>query len=589
MIDLNLLNPVIAEQVYLLMERMERRSASPWGWDIPDNEDPVKASAERLHSFLSMFYRKGERIVFFPMINNTEVQNNLQGDPRFPDEIHGIATKWWNGDIITRFSEGLTASLGSKTFLNTYKKLQDWNNAGYDIYFTANPLFGRRSIKVGIREIRHIVLECDHNELSDQAAAACALMGSIAAVVYSGSRSLHLYVRMEKPIPNPFFEPSWKAQKDYDPNEARPLAVDGYSDYVQEWFDLLKEKGLSPCDVTRNFAHRIRLPGFRHHGSGKICCLLGINRSAYHSRGTGIPWDPSVPGVLTTASQGREREGENTDEMPMALVHSAEENRRLIEDQYIAETPMIPRTTDHGKNRATFLDSLDIWLSLRKSGIPHRHVRRALHHHVLVAAAVMGWDDSDLYGEWDSIVSLHQGNIGCTPEEACDDLIRHRRRRFWARASLVLPILSSLPDADISREQPAVDRLDALNCPESCSVARLARRLFHGKIKEAPSACREGRLALRHRDMEYHCAPTPHGRRLLRPALQWMDEHNILRMTDHRYEPKARSRLYRLNIHLVLWLLDFRPAELQWYGGPPATPSLDIEPMPIVPLPAGWD
>jgi hypothetical protein len=78
-------------------------------------------------------------------------------------------------------------------------------------------------------------------------------------------------------------------------------------------------------------------------------------------------------------------------------------------------------------------------------------------------------------------------------------------------------------------------------------------------VGQAGGQCLGGTLNLRAVEMRDACLD-----RRYREALEWMMGAGLLECTGMNYLPGRRTRTYRVNVPMLIWLAGFRTGDLAW-------------------------
>jgi hypothetical protein len=310
---------------------------------------------------------------------------------------------------------------------------------------------------------------------------------------------------------------------------------------------LAKREGVNPDpNVLKNFASLVRCPGFRHSLTDRMARLIHVRSGSVPSPSEagdvdGAHWKGIIE--VETGKKGAERGKTGV---------SVEEARPEGE----TGNPMLQAPDTVG---TSFLDDLDQYERLITEGIPARHRRVGLHRVMFSAGRLWGWlnDEDRLREEWRSVLSIHPHNIRCSIEQGVEDIVRHAGEAGGFKFHL--PCARALPDLDHRRVTVLQERLQAEGRPDSVSASRIIARVLYPVIRRCPGACINGTAAVRSRDMQLASVNLRY-----KPAVGWLETHNIMVVANRSYTPGIRSRLYRINVPLVLWLLGFRTADLVW-------------------------
>lgn len=511
--------------------------------------------------------------------------------------------------------KSVSTSPSSKRLHQLIAKLDLYNALGYDIFLCPNPLaFGVRSQRT-VWRITIIVLEFDHNTLAQQLELLKQLKHVAVAAVYSGGKSVHVFIRLTCPI--------WNDRCPRSFNEVRQLRKSGalaggidipaYDHLVKCWrYELLKVGFTPDRAVLGNFAGVVRVPGFKHALHARPSELLhrnplarwnhqlaqhpddwlefvegrtnweigsGFNQSggstttlSYRPEGragsAGDLVELYSPPVTTMLHQLQPQEGLTRSDQGGGVDHG----RQVFEvggsgpafpvTTVVQQTPLPDSKPVSASRAPTFLDDLNCLEELKRNGIPGRGQRRQLHRVLFTAARIHGWFDNEgrIAREWEVILNIAPANIGCTVNHGIRDILRDWRAVRRSPYKIWLPDCKKLPDLDQARRNDLLAGLTRLGCPKAIrsSTTNVIVTVLWPVIRTATIPCMEGRAAVQSRRLQ---AAAGERTRLVR---EWLAENNLLRLRDNHYEPGKRSRLFFINVPLAVWLMGFRTQDVTW-------------------------
>jgi hypothetical protein len=163
--------------------------------------------------------------------------------------------------------------------------------------------------------------------------------------------------------------------------------------------------------------------------------------------------------------------------------------------------------------------------------------------------------------EWRTIVAMKPENIGVTPDEAVKQLLDHYEAKK-KDSRLTLPNTLALPVDPTPRLAHLTEAVKGLGCPVAKDVGHIIAKVLWRYVRELPVQCGRGEVGVKARDCHEVC-----NRGQYQPALAWMAEQHILRVTDPNYINSRKTRRYFVNIPLILYLMGFKAAELDWSQG----------------------
>lgn len=533
-------------------------------------QQALHLKAKNLRNFFRLFFDADQRIHFFPMMR-PEVLDQQRLNPDFPEFIGRKRVRQWDY-IPTRFREGISTCLGSSRFASAVRLLEEFNQWGYDIFWCINPLVCNRRLKIAVRKVIILCIESDLNTFAEQILAESALKGHIRASVFTGNKSIHFYVRIEPAIWNPQCITDWRMLRRYDSDKSPRIKLPEFESAIDAWQNLLAEHGFySDWNVLSDFSRLSRAPFFINHKTGKAAELRTVNENAWWLTGTRIYWDESVgrdvSGGLGSVDQpvtsyngGGQGAGiANTVGCPVNSVNLEAPATADTAGECCACTPVRTNVTIQSSpepRRRTVLESLDLYESLKRDGIPGRGQRQALHLDLFAVVKVFDWDEERLSTEWRGIVRIKPQNIGCSEEQAVQDIVRHwkrsKARQTW------LPDTTLLPDPTAERIPVLKTNLKRLGCDTSSSCARVIVEILYPLIRRLPRQCSMGTISILSREIQNRCV----SKRSKEP-LRWLHQANVLRVTDPDYVV-GKTKRYFVNVTLVIWLLGFRSEDVSW-------------------------
>lgn len=521
-------------------------------------------ASQELRQFLSVLFPPTERIWFYPLMRK-EIAECRKDDPDFPQRIFG------NWSVIERpddnhmeFDERdlpvlhhwprtalppISTTLASRRFDQAVQKLAKLNALGYEIFICPNHLSCGKRCQRTVKTIRVLVLEGDDDDKRLWMDFIKKYKESILAVVDTGRRSLHVHIHIFPTIPNPHCIYGWKHLRRLLDDDPIPVRLPAHQRITDHWMTIATAAGLCPDrKVLHNFAGLVRCPGFIHPLTGRMSQLIRIDT---------LPDRMIVPmNVVSLPSSSIVSQCSCDCGAPVVDVRGCGDVIKGTGTTMLSgDKEGCTKTTAN----PTFLDDLNIYLELRTKGIPRRGTRREMHRPFFTAARLFGWFGNEKRAgeEWRRIVAINASAIGCSVNEAVQDLMRDRRA--IRLTGFHLPDVRALPNLDRTRMICAKRRCEDFGCSDPTSAAQVIAQVLYPAIRRCPPACVRGTIAIRSTEMQNAC---PNKRYL--PTREWLFSTNIMAMTHPDYHPGVRSRLYRVNIPLVLWFLDFGNDELRW-------------------------
>ena len=564
-----------------------------------------KEHAILLRNFLTALFDEDDTVYIFPCLSKEKMQAVIDGKASLPTTLHHRVLVYspksrsdnghqWNEselaelkskclDIIPRqVLDPFTRRAGS-TSTQIISKLWDFVALGYDIYFCCNPLtFGQRSQKT-VRKACHIVLESDDTSTPIQVQKAIFenFENNISAMVFSGNKSVHAFVRLSPPIwnNNPIRWETRHRLRMADINGEADWSI--YKDVAAHWIKKIEEHGLKlDTQVSMDCSRLTRLPGFNHSKTGKPSEVLCLNPAssydwywetdmafsfdnAKRSSTIGTPGSldqtlsiiGSIPSHLPIPSQLSQ---------PTGISHNivnSQEYLDCLEEREKRRRGTSKTNVIHfrsNKTDKTFLDDLKEYEKLKYKGIPNRHVRRDLHKVMFTKARIFNLTEYQMAEEWRRILEIHPENIGCSIDEGVGELQAafHTHKDF----RLFLPDTTSLPHLNRKMAMNLREWLVTEKCPCTKDILKIIKNILWDYIRTLPLQCARGQIGLKSSVLQRTCR----GKGGYKAALAWSEEQNILKMTDADYAAGIKTRKYFVNIPLILHHLGFETADLDW-------------------------
>lgn len=251
--------------------------------------------------------------------------------------------------------------------------------------------------------------------------------------------------------------------------------------------------------------------------------------------------------------------------------------------------------------KRTFLDDFGDFESLYSGGIPARAKRLKMHGVVMNVARLFGWlPKGDASGDvwaksisrvlstWRVIIArTPRDNIGVGAEGAIEDFRRHldssagsgKLGAFCPR----MPDFTTLPRFGDARATArgirnriiALMEAGILPSPEggvgmrkhvASGASRIIVEVLCPLARRVPGQCLDGTAAISAARMQAMCP----SRLRHKEVVAWLAATNILHATRtdfarwDKFLGRGRTRLYRVNLPLVIWLVGIRKDQLSW-------------------------
>lgn len=553
-----------------------------------------KEHAELLKRFFSSLFDPEGDVYIFPSLSDEKREYYQANLDELPSELHGkeLRKLFDPFKVLDPFKRK-----AASTDIRLIGKLNDFVSLGYDIFFAANPLTCSKRCQKTVFEARHIVLEADSGDIEEQKRILQQHQHYFSAMLFSGNRSIHAYAKIAPAIPN--YSRVFRNEAFYLKKGNTSCSLPEYKELANLWIDELRQDGLQvDTNVALDFSRLSRVPGFKHSKSGKEAEVIFLNPAPLSTQSlhrdriwqteiAPLVWEDDVAisidstdtasitqseiimgsdifiGISNTVSSSNN--GPIDSNNPSPILDSS------------TDTPFIPKKYLGGEkgrggtaktsviHRDTFLTHLSQYATLKTEGIPSRGMRRKLHVSMFVTARILGWGKGRLEKEWLSITSMKPENIGMSPEDAVIDLIRHYEKGQTITDKITLPNTLSLPEDPFLKRDCLLAALKAWGCRKEDrpnDVASIILRVLWKAIRTLPVQCMQGKTGIRALEVQHVCA-----RKVYRPAMNWLEEANILKVTDADYKIGRKTRRYFVNSPLILYLMGFKEAELDWSAG----------------------
>lgn len=554
-----------------------------------------KEHAEMLAEFFTTLFRPDERVWIFPGLKVRKDAELVEKAKSLPEEVAGKTTKYLTINppkgiecdepiwVAKRFLDPFQRK-ASSTDTRVLPKLRRLSELGYNIFFAINPLSDSRRCQKTVREAAHILLECDDKKVSieQQMEILQQYQDSFASITFSGGKSLHALLHFTPTMKN-WRCVNWKEARYLEKGETS-FEWDQYRKIAHHWIDKLAQDGLKVDTAAAVDCSRVsRVPGFPHSETGKLSDVRFLNPNAgfnYNHFFSDLDWEENYRSMIegeelkrTTISMSNEAvsKPDSIDQLDtldnidnIVIDHTSSQLSLSNKDISLEVSPVVvkPESITAKTNvmhmegrRESFLDDLSKYERLKKEGIPFRHIRRKLHPVVFKAARILGMPKEEMAAEWLRIVSMNPENIGCSPEEAVEDLIRAYEK--GRRCGIYLPDCSILPDLDPIRLKTLSNKLKDEGCRYVHGVCKIIEKVLWNSVRSLPRQCVTGKLGIRATELQAVC-------RLYTKPFGWMMDKYLVVLTDDLYISGMKTRQYKVNIPLLLHWLGFSTDELNW-------------------------
>lgn len=556
-----------------------------------DYSTDLPAHAQLLKEFFSTLFDPKDTVYIYPRLRPDSALTLRSGS--FAEELPT------EGRVVSR----KPSSMNTKTL----KRLHELNANGYDIYFCVNPLIHPRRCQKAVMMARNILIEMDESEMDAQMEMLERFKSNIVSATYSGSRSLHMIVKLKPPLWNPYRVGRMMVPrlKKGETSAWWPR----YVDLANRWIARFGMLGHAIDNrAAKDYARLSRVPGFRHAGTGVVSTLEHLDRT--------MSWDWKNE-VDAEANQNCEISAEDLDlrcEMLEAglsesdrdelcgrgvlfpeVVVSQSSNPKpkvgdngkkegvvhisLAEDRVLEPPPRLGGTEGliglnintsrtsvvRTRPRKSFLDDIEDYEGLIRTGLPGRGTRMKYHKAMFTVARIFNWTEERMETDWRHIIEKNPEGTDKNPDEAVASLLGDWRANKGF--SLFLPDVRKLPEFDPGKMGALETRLIGMGCNEPRKAARIIARVILPLIKSLPRQCRQGTVGIRSTELRNAAHIRGHSRGY-KDLWDWMQKVGIVTCMNSDYVPGSRSRQYGVNIPLVLWVCGFRTDELVWSAVP---------------------
>lgn len=260
----------------------------------PDRNDPRVIECRTFLQALTSARNDGLPVLFNVVMRKmVAAAHEGRGRCRFPERLFRCRTAF----EINR-GKGIRNALG-RSFSVTPGKKGDFpmlptvmgrlfvlNSLGYDIHVVANGMLFNHRCRMTCPWARVLIVELDDATMPEQERLLDAIRLMVAAAVFSGKRSVHMFIPLSRPIRNPHCVRSrdWQAFRLLKMSGG--LNADFTVPDVEKAAEVLRKvvmdaSGKDPdMRVMKNFASLTRAPGFRHGETGGLSRLIHADPKA---------------------------------------------------------------------------------------------------------------------------------------------------------------------------------------------------------------------------------------------------------------------------------------------------------------------
>ena len=535
-----------------------------------DRATDLDAYTRMLDDFFGTLFDRDDLILVVAGLGDEKHKALCECLGDWPEEVGGRRTTYFDKDLgRVQPRAFLKPFLVTQTAVaaGDLAALHEINRQGYGIFFGINPMSCGRRCQKAVTAARHILVESDESDIGSQLRFLGDHEAEIVSAVHSGGKSVHCLVRLAPPRPNPNVVGAWTAFR-LRKGFTRATWAE-YGQMAAYWREEALKWGVvtDPLCVS-DYARVSRVPGFAHAGTGRRAEIIRLNPSASWDW-RGIPLAP-VGSPVSPICRDVFRDVSRDDYVSFSFSSSnpkIQQPEQPKEQQpfSITATRCVVRAPSKGTASSapqrSFLDHVADFERLRRDGLPGRHVRREMHRALFEIARVFGWDETRMAEEWANIIRRNPSATPETPESAVEDMLR----AFRATKGIViyLPDLSKLPDLTERNMAEMRNRLDGLGCAETAKAMRIVSRVLIPFVRANPGRCAWGPVRIKSEVLRQ--AANCRGRyRGHKEVWEWMQAVKLIKSVNKGYKRGVVSRLYRVNVPMLLWVCGYRTADLAW-------------------------
>lgn len=553
---------------------------------LTDYPTDLSAHAVMLKEFFSALFDPRDTVYIYPRLRPDSPLTARSG--LNPDDLPT------EGRVVSRRP--------SSTTTKTLARLHELNAQGYDIYYCVNPLIHPRRCQKGVLMARNILIEMDHSSMDIQLEMLERFKSNIVSATYSGSRSLHMIVKLDPPLWNPYRVGRMMVPRlmKGETSARWPQFVD----LANRWISRFGMLGQTIDNrAAKDYARLSRVPGFLHAGTGIVSTLEHLDRYmswdwknevedeinqicepsdeeledrhqmleaglSEYDRDRICGRDVLFPEVVPQSSIPKPRGGSNSQKEGVKPVSGAE-GKALEPSPSLGGTRGFDRlvcdtsTTNvmYTRPPKSFLDDIEDYERLIHTGLPGRGTRMKYHKVVFTVARIFNWTEERLATEWRHIIEINPEGTDKTPDVAAASLLGDWRAN--KRHTLYLPDVTKLPEFDQGKMGLLKSRLGSMGCNEPRKAARIIAGVILPLIQKIPRQCINGTTGIKSIKLQ-EAANIRGESRGYRQTWEWMQKVGIVACTNKKYMPGSQIRTYWVNIPVVIWLCNYRTEELVW-------------------------
>lgn len=535
-----------------------------------DYSADLEAHAESLTKYFGTLFDGDDLILIVAGLGSEKHKALCDCLGDWPEEVGGRKTTYFDKDL---------GRIQPRAFLKPFivsqtgvaagdlAALHQINRQGYGIFFAINPMSCGRRCQRAVTIVRHILVESDRSDIGSQLRFLGGHEAEIVTAVHSGGKSIHCLVRVTPPRPNPNVVGAWTAFR--LPKGSTRARWAEYGRMAAYWREEASRWGVEvdPLCVS-DYSRVSRVPGFVHAGTGRRAEIIRLNPSASWDWRGASPTSGGHSVSLVSREVSQEVSYDEYDSFSFSSLNPKNEEPEqprepqpilITATKYVVRDP--EKRRPFSKTDRSFLDHVADFETLRRDGLPGRHVRRELHRALFETARVFKWDETRMEEEWGNVIERNQSATPETPESAVEDMLR-----AWKATrgiGFYLPDVSRLPELGEENMAEMGDRLGRLGCSEMAKASRIISKVLVPLVRAQPGRCvmgtvRISSVALR---QAANCRGPYRGHG---EVWQWMLAVKLIKGVRKGYKRGVVSRLYRINIPMLLWLCGFRTADLVW-------------------------
>lgn len=530
-----------------------------------DHSTNLPAHAEMLKEFFSILFSPDEKVLMVPGLNKDLFKALCADLGDWPKEVGGRETTYYDKE---------TRSIQPRRYLNPFSRspasastrnltaLHEINRQGYDIFFAINPMSCRRRCQKTVTMAKHVLIESDKNDINAQLRFLKEHDANIVSAVHSGGKSIHSLVRIAPPRWH-MGRVCWREASRLGRGDTKATWPE-YRLMGDHWIAEAHEHGVEiDTAAAHDHARVSRVPGFLHSKTGRGAEVVLLNPSASWD------WKDSMRSSILSIYENQDNDDSFSLLNPKTesfceLGETYKDLEETRENREPATKHVVRDPEKHGRSKPpkdSFLDLLDNFETLRQNGLPGRHVRRSMHRALFETARVFKWTETRMAEEWARVIQRNPAATVETVEGAVEDMLR--AFKATDEIGIYLPNLTRLPEINEDNIGTLRNRLDGLGCKETGKALRIIAKVIFPLLKTSTGKC--AMRAVRIKSVALRNAANSRERyRGHKEVWQWMQSSNIVKCTKFKYAPGKASRLYLINIPIILWLLGFTTEELVW-------------------------